>query len=192
MNTLPTIDLVATLREEFGDNITRKQIVLWATANDCTEATVNYALRNYKTGRGVYDLSLDPTVNNSTENEFILPEYQPMQEENFSGGEVEVLSLIPSVDKTFIPFGNYKDVHSVIKSGIFYPAFITGLSGCGKTHGIDQACAKLKREIVRVNITIETDEDDLIGGMRLQSVATHTVKCDEYTYSKFLEWKNSR
>lgn len=191
MKTLPA-DLVDVLREEFGDEIRRKHILLWSTANNFTETAVNYAIRNYKTGRGVYDLSIDPTVKSTTENQFILPEYQPMQVDTITNEEVQVISLVPSVDKSFVPFGNYKDVYSVIKSGIFYPAFITGLSGCGKTHGIDQACAKLKREIVRVNITIETDEDDLIGGMRLQSVATHTVKCDEYTYSKFLEWKNRR
>ena len=74
---------------------------------------------------------------------------------------------MPAVDDLFVPFGNFSDVKQVIKSGIFYPIFITGLSGNGKTHGVEQACAQLKRELVRVNITIETDEDDLIGGFRL-------------------------
>ena len=65
------------------------------------------------------------------------------------------------------PLVTFKDVKSVLKSKIFYPLFITGLSGNGKTHGVEQACAQLKRDMVRVNVTIETDEDDLIGGFRL-------------------------
>ena len=61
----------------------------------------------------------------------------------------------------------YNDLKKIIQSKQFYPTFVTGLSGNGKTFGIEQACAQLKREIIRVNITIETDEDDLIGGFRL-------------------------
>ena len=78
-----------------------------------------------------------------------------------------VENLVPAKDDTFVPFGNFNDVKKVLKAGIFYPMFITGLSGNGKTHGVEQACAQLNRELVRVNITIETDEDDLIGGFRL-------------------------
>jgi len=74
---------------------------------------------------------------------------------------------VPSVSSTYIPFGNFKDVNSVVKSGQFFPTFITGLSGNGKTEMVEQACAKTKREMFRVNITVETDEDDLIGGFRL-------------------------
>ena len=81
--------------------------------------------------------------------------------------ETQVNNLVPEKDEKFIPFGNFKDIKSIIKSKIFYPLFITGLSGNGKTHGAEQACAQLGREVVRVNITIETDEDDLIGGFRL-------------------------
>ena len=63
----------------------------------------------------------------------------------------------------YVPFGNFNDVYSIIKSGRYYPAFITGLSGNGKTFMVEQACAKAKREFFRVNITVETDEDDLLG-----------------------------
>ena len=80
--------------------------------------------------------------------------------------------LVPEKDITFVPFGNFADVKQVIKSGLFYPTFITGLSGNGKTFGVEQACAQLGRELIRVNITIETDEDDLIGGFRLVDGAT--------------------
>ena len=72
-------------------------------------------------------------------------------------------NLVPEKDPLYVPFGNFNDVFSIIKSGRYYPAFITGLSGNGKTFMVEQACAKAKREFFRVNITVETDEDDLLG-----------------------------
>ena len=72
-----------------------------------------------------------------------------------------------SVDETFVPWGSYSDVVKIIKSGMFYPTYISGLSGNGKTFMVEQACAKLKKEFIRVQINPETDEDDLIGGFRL-------------------------
>jgi hypothetical protein len=77
------------------------------------------------------------------------------------------LSLVPEKAVGYVPFGNFADVRSIIKSRKFYPAYITGLSGNGKTMMVEQICAQEKRELVRTNITIETDEDDLIGGFRL-------------------------
>ena len=76
-------------------------------------------------------------------------------------------NLIPEKDDTFVSFGSFSDVKKIISSRLFYPVFITGLSGNGKTFCVEQACAQLGREIIRVNITIETDEDDLIGGPAL-------------------------
>ena len=76
-------------------------------------------------------------------------------------------SYVPERFNGYVPWGNYSTVQSVIKAGIFYPIFITGMSGNGKTLMVKEVCAKLKREYVRANITIETDEDDLIGGFRL-------------------------
>ena len=76
-------------------------------------------------------------------------------------------NLVPDKDPNYVPFGNFADVKKIIGSKMFYPTFITGLSGNGKTFSVEQACAQLKRELSRVNITIETDEDDLIGGFRL-------------------------
>jgi len=80
---------------------------------------------------------------------------------------VEVDNLVPATDNTYVPFGFSKDLTQIIKSGIFYPTFISGLSGNGKTTMVEQTCAKLNREAIRVNISIETDEDDLIGGNTL-------------------------
>jgi hypothetical protein len=82
---------------------------------------------------------------------------------SISNGEV----FIPEADPTFVAWGNFADVSKIIKSGIFYPTYVTGLSGNGKTFMIEQACAKAGREYVRVQISPETDEDDLIGGFRL-------------------------
>ena len=76
-------------------------------------------------------------------------------------------NLTPEKDDTFVKFGPFNDLKKIIQSKQFYPTFITGLSGNGKTFGVEQACAQLNRELIRVNITIETDEDDLIGGFRL-------------------------
>ena len=81
-------------------------------------------------------------------------------------------NITPNKDKNFVSFGNYPDVKSIIKSNRFYPVFLTGLSGNGKTMSVTQACADLKRELIRVNITIETDEDDLLGGFRLKDGQT--------------------
>ena len=72
-------------------------------------------------------------------------------------------NLVPDKDPLYVPFGHFNDVQNIAKSGRFYPAFITGLSGNGKTFMVEQACAKAKREYFRVNITVETDEDDLLG-----------------------------
>ena len=76
-------------------------------------------------------------------------------------------SYIPEKFEGYVPWGNFNTIKDVIKSNIFYPLFITGLSGNGKTLMVQEVCARLKREYVRANITIETDEDDLIGGFRL-------------------------
>lgn len=81
-------------------------------------------------------------------------------------------NLVPDKDPLFVKFGNYDDLSKIIKSKLFYPLFITGLSGNGKTFSVEQACSEHEREMIRVNITIETDEDDLLGGFRLVNDST--------------------
>ena len=71
------------------------------------------------------------------------------------------------VDNTFIPWGAYTDIVKIVKSNMFYPTYISGLSGNGKTFMVEQACAKVGKEFIRVQINPETDEDDLLGGFRL-------------------------
>lgn len=70
-------------------------------------------------------------------------------------------------DPTFVPWGSYNDILRILKSEMFYPTYVSGLSGNGKTFMVEQACAKLNRQFIRVQINPETDEDDLIGGFRL-------------------------
>jgi len=82
-----------------------------------------------------------------------------------TGGERD--SLVPTKFNGYVTWGHFKNVEKIVKSRMFYPIFITGLSGNGKTLMVEQVCAKLKRECYRVNITRQTDEDDLLGGFRL-------------------------
>jgi MoxR-like ATPase len=88
---------------------------------------------------------------------------------------MEKQNLVPAKFEGFVSWGNFSLIEKVVKSGMFYPIFITGLSGNGKTLMVEQVCAKLKKELIRVNITIETDEDDLLGGFRLVSGETKFV-----------------
>jgi len=81
--------------------------------------------------------------------------------------QADLSCTVPDRDPTYVPFGNYSDIETIIKSKIFFPVYVTGLSGNGKTMSIIQACAKLKRELVRINVTEETDELDLLGGTEL-------------------------
>mgnify|MGYP000226203233 CR=1 FL=1 len=76
-------------------------------------------------------------------------------------------NLVPEKDPNFVKFGFFDDLKTIIQSKMFYPVFITGLSGNGKTFGTQQACAQLKRECIVVPITVETDESDLLGDKTL-------------------------
>ena len=123
----------------------------------------------YKVDRGTYKL---PLGNEKTENEKIMDTGESKKTEAAYVVSSLTGNIVPSKDSVFVPFGNYPDVKSIIASCKFYPIFITGLSGNGKTMSVTQACAQLKKELIRVNITIETDEDDLLGGYRLKDGQT--------------------
>ena len=148
-----TEDLVTYLTDAHGTEVSTKQLFEASENFNCSLATVKKRLKDYKKGIGKWDL----TIQEKLEQTFEAPAAMPAIEQN----------LIPSKDDNFIPFGNFTDVKKVIQSKLFYPVFITGMSGNGKTFSVEQACASLNRELIRVNITIETDEDDLIGGFRL-------------------------
>jgi hypothetical protein len=121
----------------------------------------------YRHSRGVYKLPSIGAVETPmpSVSETPIPQATTMNLQTIGTNISE--SLIPTPNKNYVPFGNFSDVESIISSKMFYPVYITGLSGNGKTMMVEQACAKARREMVRVNITAETDEDDLIGGFRL-------------------------
>jgi len=85
-------------------------------------------------------------------------------------------NLVPNKDKMYVPFGHFKTVQTIVNSGMFYPLFISGLSGNGKTYMVEQVHAASKLPVIRVNLTEETDEDDLIGGFRLVDGETKFFK----------------
>ena len=124
----------------------------------------------FKVDRGVYTLNVDNSADESVED----TADTKISDESKAAYVVSSLTdnVVPAKDKDFVNFGNFADVKNIITSKKFYPVFITGLSGNGKTLAVTQACAVAKRELIRVNITIETDEDDLLGGYRLRDGQT--------------------
>ena len=150
--------IIESLQQTYGESVTSADIRAWCAMNDCNYQTISNKLSDCKVGRGKWNL----TVQEKLEQNYQAPPALPAVEQN----------LIPQKDDSFVKFGNFGDIKKIIESRVFYPTFITGLSGNGKTFSVEQACAQLGRELIRVNITIETDEDDLIGGFRLVDGAT--------------------
>ena len=156
--------------KEFGDDlkeITRKQLVQVEKKYKVSFPQWLVADKDLKISKGVYSMpgsvkekieSDNTKISNDTKAAYIVSSLTD--------------NVVPNKDKDFVSFGNYGDVKNVITSKKFYPIFITGLSGNGKTLAVTQACAVAKREMIRVNITIETDEDDLLGGYRLKDGQT--------------------
>ena len=124
----------------------------------------------FKVDRGVYTLDID----SDTKSESKSTETKKISTDTKAAYVVSSLTdnVVPAKDTDFVNFGNYADIRNIVKSKKFYPVFITGLSGNGKTLAVTQACAESKREMIRCNITIETDEDDLLGGYRLKDGQT--------------------
>ena len=150
------------LKESFGKEFIAADVRAFCQLNDIAYATVTKKIKQYKVGKGKWNLEVTTKAVENIENSFSAPAVEPTVTQD----------LVPTKDDTFVKFGPFNDVKKVIQSKQFYPTFITGLSGNGKTFGVEQACAQLGRELIRVNITIETDEDDLIGGFRLVDGAT--------------------
>ena len=151
-----SVNFVDELRDQFGNNIDASHVKKFATAQGCAYPTVARKLKQFQVKKGSWNLTVQEgreILEKAIAGPTVLPNVQQ--------------NLIPTLDSTFVKFGNFSDVKKIVQSGIFYPTFITGLSGNGKTFSVEQACAQAKRELIRVNISIETDEDDLIGGFRL-------------------------
>jgi MoxR-like ATPase len=158
VSNLSTEALVSFIQENHGNEFGSEAVRDAATHFEVSYPTAAKRLESFKSGYGRWNL----TVAERLEQTFEAPAAEPAIETP----QMQI-DLVPRKDDSFVSFGNFSDIKKVISSGQFYPVFITGLSGNGKTFGVEQACAQLKRELIRVNITIETDEDDLIGGFRL-------------------------
>jgi hypothetical protein len=152
-SNIDMIQLHKFFTENYGNDFGADAVRAAAEREGVSYPTICKRLEQYKVGHGRWSLTAE-----QLEQTYQAPSAVPAQEQ---------LNLVPQKDDTFVPFGNFSDVKKIINSRIFYPVFITGMSGNGKTLSVEQACAVLNREIIRVNITIETDEDDLIGGFRL-------------------------
>ena len=155
-------EIIEGLKANYGTEFTAADVRGFCRMNDIAYQTVTKKIDQFKVGRGKWNLEVTKKAVKNIENSFAAPAVEPKLEQN----------LIPETDDTFVRFGPFSDLKAILQTSVFYPTFITGLSGNGKTFGVEQACAQLKRELIRVNITIETDEDDLIGGFRLVDGAT--------------------
>ena len=154
-------EIIDGLRSQYGSEFTTPEVRAWCAMNDITYQTVTKKLKEFKVTKGKWNLEVTQQVVEEIEAAFVAPAAAPAVVAPLAQ------NLVPEKDETFVKFGPFADVKKIIQSRLFYPTFITGLSGNGKTFSVEQACAQLNRELIRVNITIETDEDDLIGGFRL-------------------------
>ena len=150
------------LKTNYGTEFTTADVRAFCAMNDIGYQTVTKKIQEFKVAIGKWNLEVTQEVVEELNQSYQAPSAMPAVEQN----------LIPDKDATFVRFGPFTDVKKIISSKLFYPSFITGLSGNGKTFSVEQACAQLGRELIRVNITIETDEDDLIGGFRLINGST--------------------
>ena len=162
---------VDSATEMFGiGTVINKQQVREASAN-AGVPLAGWFMKQYKVAHNQFKLpgEVAPTtiVNTPTETESAVV--------NLIASNMELQNLVPSAFEGFVPWGHFKDIKQIVKSGIFYPVFTTGLSGNGKTLMIEQVHAEMGKELIRVNITIETDEDDLLGGFRLVNGETKFV-----------------
>jgi len=167
--TVTTEDIRDYLVGEFGVNVKTPQLVNACDHFDLAYQTISKYLGEFKVKRGVWDLTVAET---KKQLEKTYTQTQSQIVDSFDPAYLAAKDLKPAKDNNFVPFGTFNDLKKVITSKIFYPIFITGLSGNGKTFGVEQACAQAKRDLIRVNITVETDEDDLIGGFRLVDGST--------------------
>lgn len=151
---------------------------------------------NTRVGRGLYSIpvSMDMLTTATRQKHVSVHKSKPtsnLAPEILSTDVCETsFGVVPSKDPLFVPFGFHTSLKKILSANIFYPVFITGLSGNGKTKSVQQSCAELGRKLYRVNVTIETDEDDLIGGLKLKSVSNITIKSDSDFEKEYRKWKN--
>lgn len=149
------IDAIKTAHPNFT-TFSRKELIDFADNSGIKHSVVWGVIKNVPSvKRGIYDLSATVTQLRPVENT------QPKIVLSDDG------TYIPKRLHTYVKWGHYRDIATIIESKLFYPVYLTGLSGNGKTMMVEQAAAEANREFIRVQITPETDEDDLIGGFRL-------------------------
>jgi MoxR-like ATPase len=161
-------ELIVKLMANFGSQATKENIISYCENNGLPNPHFLISRRDIKNGK-FYNLQSFNNESVEMAIEETAPALQaqviPLKPKRMT---VEIDSTIPEKDNTYVPFGFFKQLEQIIKHKAFYPVFITGLSGNGKTTMVEQVSAKLKRECIRVNISVETDEEDLIGGNTLQ------------------------
>ncbi len=123
-------------------------------------------LMKEKVGRGLY--AIEGGTNRAATVGNTALKTEPVKQESFVVDYTNTKALIPVKDPNFVPFGNYTDLENIIKSGIFYPAYISGPTGNGKSTMVEQICAKHKKPLIRVNLNMMTDEEQLIGSKTLE------------------------
>ena len=159
--------IVEYCQEHFGETVNRQQLVQAAEFVGCTFSQTKF-MRNESTRvrRGIFRVPKNAKKPEKKE-KVSTPEKSEETTKDSSLASSEMESYVPKKMKGYVKFGHYERLKKLIASGEFFPAFITGLSGNGKTQMVQQICAELDRECIRVNFTEQTDEDDLLGGFRL-------------------------
>jgi MoxR-like ATPase len=175
MNLTPRKKLfVDTAAEMFGDGSVITNAQVKEVAAKAKIGFPGWFRKDYSIGPNAYKLPSESVVSVAPVVAAVsVNEESPVV--NLIATNMERQNLIPAKFEGFVSWGNFSLIEKVVKSGMFYPIFITGLSGNGKTLMVEQVCAKLNKELIRVNITIETDEDDLLGGFRLVNGETKFV-----------------
>lgn len=167
-NDLEKREIEAKLAEMYPDTLesgtaTRKQLI--SVVESMGLKAHPLWLMQTAAGRGVYKLPQMAPL--QVVKQVIQPEDSPAMQIKSSPIKVDSSSLVPQVDPNYVPFGNYSDLENIIKSGIFYPSYITGPTGNGKSTMIEQICAKRKKPLIRVNLNMMSDEEQLIGAKTL-------------------------
>ena len=174
LNELQTAQVEALYKKYGRTDISRSEINDFVDAGEISNPSW-LKTDKYKVSRGVYSLPIAGNDFSPSLTDVPLVDEEP-KEPVVSQAAFVVSSLVgnivPDKDPVFVPWGSFTDIKKIVSSKAFYPIFVTGLSGNGKTMNVSQACAATNRECIRVNITIETDEDDLLGGYRLQDGQT--------------------
>ena len=189
-NHLKFLDIA---RERYGNVVSRKEISEICDSENLPTPTWLIAKDSrFRVGHGMFQIPVIPSpdgiMETSSPAPISAPAPAPVEASSVNLEPAKLVkdlnvdtigfteNLVPNVDPLFVPFGNFSMIKTILASKMFYPIFVTGLSGNGKTFSVEQACASLSRETIRVNFTVETDEDDLIGGFRLVDGETKFFK----------------